>query len=163
MKKLAIILATLLLALSFTSCGTVADIGREIAQQEYTVSDEMNITLTGFFTQQDALFVGYTALFLSMDSMVLVIERDVDDTTPYDYACKMAMGVGLSPADVEIFREDCARYSYVTNLLGKEFAGVCYVYYHEGTIWMVDMVCEPDQFEALENEFRYWAGSVYFN
>ena len=162
MKKLALFLATLLLVLSFTSCSVLAEATR-LYEQEYTVKDDMRITLSGLFTQQDALFEGYTALFVSMDSMVLVIDREVENTSAYAYAIEMAAGVGLSMTDVEMFRPDCARYTYETNLLGKDFAGVCYVYYNDGTIWMVEMICEPDAFDGLESEFEYWARSVCFS
>lgn len=82
MKKIAAILAALMLVLSLTSCSDFVDEFMqewdEATTQTFTVK-EMSITLKGVFVQEDELNEDFDAVFISLDSGVMVARYNYKD------------------------------------------------------------------------------------
>ena len=82
MKKIIAILAALMLVLSLTSCSEFIEGFKEgwdeATTQTFTVK-EMSITLKGVFVQEDELNEEFDAVFISLDSGVMVARYNYKD------------------------------------------------------------------------------------
>lgn len=172
MKKIAVILAALMLVLSLTSCaGFVEEFKAawdEATTQTFEV-DEMNITLKGVFVQQDDLVENVDAVFFSLEAQVMVSRltyRDLGfDSEPNLTAQRMAEAyVEILDSDLEVVVEDGLVSVTDEHILdGTSMTSVYYFYTSDGAYWLVQMYCPTESFAEMQSSFNEWAGSVTFD
>ncbi len=171
MKRIAVLLAALMLVISLTSC-SLSDAfmegfreGWEAGVTETYTVKEMSITLTDLFIEQQDYAEGYDAVFLSWDfSTVVMVSRITDeypgipnpDATMFAevYAANMEAEVTVKQEDGVVFCEQTAP--------GGERTGLLAFYVFEQTYWVVAMECPAEDYEAKRPDFMKWASSVTF-
>ena len=172
MKKIIAILAALMLVLSLTSCSEFIEGFKEgwdeATTQTFTVK-EMSITLKGVFVQEDELNAEFDAVFISLDSGVMVARynyKDLGYDTDPELDAKGLADVYVSWLDPKptVVTEDGM--VYVTETMdvdGTEFTYVHFLFVSDEAYWCVQMYCVADSYEEMHPKFMEWAKSVTFS
>ena len=171
MKKIIAILAALMLVLSLTSCSEFIEGFKEgwdeATTQTFTVK-EMSITLKGVFVQEDELNAEFDAVFISLDSGVLVARYTYEDLG-YDTDPRLSVDelaqkyVSLLETDAVVSTEDGVTYFSDS----MEVDGTAFTYFYtffvsDAAYWCVQMYCPTESFEEMRPSFMEWAKSVTF-
>ena len=160
MKKIAFLLAALMLLSTLTSCALLGG-----SEQTFEVH-ELSITLKGRFMKQTG-FTTANAVIASPDVCVAHYRFDESDLK---YATTDDMSAALFATyyldyylmkDAEIQRDGDLVYvaiPYEDN--GDEFTYFFSFYAAETTYWVVEMSCDSDKYEKKLPDFIEWANSV---
>ena len=120
MKRIAILMAVLMLTLSLASCGLMGE-------KTFT-KDGISITVKGFFTEQNDLAEGFNLILISPDAGVMILketftefeEADLDtDMSVKEYADIVMFGNGLSGDPTE--EDGMTYFTYTEKVDGTEF------------------------------------------
>ena len=177
MKKTIACIMVLILALGLCSCGFGSK------TETFTVigstGDTMNITLDSDFKQYEPIeAIGtYTAIFDSSDAKIIVIDQpasgvkgledvsedqDITDAM-LEFGDEMAATLGL-PSGVTYDSEKGLFYVvHDMTVIVTETTCVCYIYYSNGRMWMLEMMCTSERFAEMKPLFDTWAMSVEFS
>ena len=162
MKKIAILLAVLMLTLSLASCGLMGP-------KTFTV-DDLSITVEGFFTEQNGLNEEYNLILISPDAGVMILKEtfeefekaDLDtDMSVKEYAEIVMFGNGLSGDPTE--EDGMTYFTYTEEVDGTEFTYMGFCYRGTDAYWLVQIYCPTEDYEAKKPEMMEWAKSVSFD
>jgi hypothetical protein len=161
MKKIALLMAVLMLTLSLASCGLMGE-------KTFT-KDGISITVKGFFTEQNGLNEDYNLILISPDAGVMILKETFDsfasvalDTnmSVKDYA-KIVMTSNV--LEGEPTEEDGLTYfTYTAESEGQEFTYIGFCFRGSDAYWLVQMYSPSDKFETMKPDFVTWAKSVVF-
>ena len=162
MKKIAVLLAALMLVCTLASCAVIS--GPEQTHEVF----ELSITMQGNFVRQSGGAYGANVI-MSTPSVCVAFYRLEADTV-HNYSAEK----DLSPAlfanfymdkymlkEYEIQREDDLVYIETNiDVDGTEYTYFYTFYCGENTYWVVEMSCAADKYEEARPEFVKWANSV---
>ena len=161
MKKIAILLAVLMLTLSLASCGLMGE-------KTFT-KDGISITVKGFFTEQNDLNKDYNLILISPDAGVMILKEtfeefekaDLDtDMSVKEYADIVMFGNGLSGDPTE--EDGMTYFTYTEEVDGTEFTYMGFCYRGTDAYWLVQIYCATADYEAKKPDMMDWAKSVMF-
>ena len=159
MKKIAVILAALMLICTLTSCSLLNP------TKTYTVQ-EMSITLDGLFYQQNDLDEEMDAIFLSTSEMIMINritpdELGLDDDA--DVADVAELYASLMGEEVEM-REDGEVTYFLTSMDVDGTALACFytVLISEDAYWLVGIIPLDGEVENKTPTYVKWTQSVTF-
>ena len=167
----------LALALGLTSCMGGSE------TETFTVNGvnggAMSITLEGNFKQYDPIEeIGtYNAILDSSDAKIIVIDQSADGVkglgdvgedqnvldAMLEFGDQMASELGLQEG---VTYDEETGLLYVVHdmtVIVTETTCVCYIYYANGRIWLVEMMATADNFTQMKPTFDEWAMSVEFS
>lgn len=162
MKKIAILMAVLMLTLSLASCGLLG------GEKTFTV-DGLSITVKGMFSEQNDLNETFDLILISPEAGVMILketfaefeEADLDtDMSVKEYAEIVMLGNSLSGAPTE--EDGLTYFTYTAESEGTNFTYVGFCYRGADAYWLVQMYCPTEDFEATKPDFITWAKSVTF-
>ena len=161
MKKIAILLAVLMLTLSLASCGLMGE-------KTFT-KDGISITVKGFFTEQNDLNKDYNLILISPDAGVMILKEtfeefekaDLDtDMSVKEYAEIVMFGNDLSGDPTE--EDGMTYFTYTEKVDGTEFTYMGFCYRGTDADWLVQIYCPTEDYEAKKPDMMEWAKSVSF-
>ena len=161
MKKIAILLAVLMLTLSLASCGLMGE-------KTFT-KDGISITVKGFFTEQNDLNKDYNLILISPDAGVMILKEtfeefekaDLDtDMSVKEYADIVMFGNGLSGDPTE--EDGMTYFTYTEEVDGTEFTYMGFCFRGTDAYWLVQIYCATADYEAKKPDMMDWAKSVTF-
>lgn len=161
MKKIAILLAALMLTLSLASCGLMGP-------KTFTV-DDLSITVEGFFTEQNGLNEAYDLILISPEAGVMVLketfteiaEADLDSNMSVKEYAKIVMkGNSLEGTPVE--EDGMTYFTYTAEADGTEFTYMGFCFRGTDAYWLVQIYCPTEDYETKKPEMMEWAKSVVF-
>ena len=160
MKKIAVILAALMLVCTLASCSMLNP------TKTYTVQ-EMSITLDGLFYQQNDLAEEMDAVFLSTSEMIM-INRLTPDELGLDVDVNTEniseLYADLLGEETDLREEDGITYFLTTmDVDGQTLACFYTVYASEEAYWLVGMIPLDGALEEKIPTYVQWAKSVTFN
>ena len=162
MKRIAILMAVLMLTLSLASCGLMGE-------KTFT-KDGISITVKGFFTEQNDLNEDYNLILISPDVGVMILKEtfeefekaDLDtDMSVKDYADIVMFGNGLSGDPTE--EDGMTYFTYTEDVDGTEFTYMGFCYRGTDAYWLVQIYCPTEDYETKKPDMMAWAKSVSFN
>lgn len=162
MKKIAILMAVLMLTLSLASCGLLG------GEKTFTV-DGLSITVKGMFSEQNDLNEAFDLILISPEAGVMILketfaefeEADLDtDMSVKEYAEIVMPGNSLSGDPTE--KDGLTYFTYTAESEGTNFTYVGFCYRGADAYWLVQMYCPTEDFEATKPDFITWAKSVTF-
>ena len=162
MKRIAILMAVLMLTLSLASCGLMGE-------KTFT-KDGISITVKGFFTEQNDLAEGFNLILISPDAGVMILketftefeEAGLDtDMSVKDYAKIVMKGNGFSGDPIE--EDGMTYFIYTETADGTEFTYMGFCYRGTDAYWLVQIYCPTEDYEAKKPEMMEWAKSVSFD
>ena len=162
MKKIALLMAVLMLTLSLASCGLMGP-------KTFT-KDGISITVKGFFTEQNGLNEEYNLILISPDAGVMILKETFDsfasvalDTnmSVKEYAKIVMSGNSLKGDPTE---EDGTTYfTYTEDVDGTEFTYMGFCYRGTDAYWLVQIYCPTEDYMDKKPEMMEWAKSVSFS
>ena len=161
MKKIAFILAVLMLTLSLASCGLMGE-------KTFT-KDGISITVKGFFSEQNDLNEDYNLILISPDTGVMILketfeefeEADLDtDMSVKEYA-KIVMTSNVLEGD-PIEEDGMTYFVYTEDVDGTEFTYMGFCYRGTDAYWLVQIYCPTEDYMDKKPEMMEWAKSVTF-
>ncbi|MBP3666207.1 MAG: hypothetical protein J6K29_04050 [Clostridia bacterium] len=162
MKRIALVMAALMLILSLASCGLLG------GEKTFTV-DSLTITVKGMFSEQNELNEEYDLILISPKAGVMILketfaefeEVNLDtDMSVKEYAQIVMKGNQLTGAPTE---EDGQTYfTYTAESDGTEFTYMGFCFRGTDAYWLVQMYCPTEDFETIKPDFMTWAKSVTF-
>ena len=162
MKKIAILLAALMLTLSLASCGLMGP-------KTFTV-DDLSITVEGFFTEQNGLNEAYDLILISPEAGVMVLketfteiaEADLDSNMSVKEYAKIVMN-GNSLEGTPVEEDGMTYFTYTAEADGTEFTYMGFCFRGTDAYWLVQIYCPTEDYEAKKPEMMEWAKSVSFD
>jgi hypothetical protein len=161
MKKIALVLAALLLVLSLASCGLMGE-------KTFTV-DNLSITVKGFFTEQNGLNEDFDLILISPNAGVMILKEtftelsdaDLDtDMSVKEYASIVMEGNQITGTPTE--EDGLTYFTYTAESEGQEFTYIGFCFRGSDAYWLVQMYSPSDKFETMKPDFVTWAKSVVF-
>jgi hypothetical protein len=161
MKKIAILMAVLMLTLSLASCGLMGP-------KTFTV-DDLSITVEGFFTEQNGLNEAYDLILISPDAGVMILKETFAEFTSAaldtnmsvkDYAKIVMTSNALQGAPTE--EDGLTYFTYTETVDGTEFTYMGFCYRGTDAYWLVQIYCPTADYETKKPEMMEWAKSVTF-
>ncbi len=161
MKKIAILLAALMLTLSLASCGLMGP-------KTFTV-DDLSITVEGFFTEQNGLNEAYDLILISPEAGVMVLketfteiaEADLDSNMSVKEYAKIVMN-GNSLEGTPVEEDGMTYFTYTAEADGTEFTYMGFCFRGTDAYWLVQIYCSTEDYETKKPEMMEWAKSVVF-
>ena len=162
MKKIAILMAVLMLTLALASCGLAGE-------KTYTV-DNLSITVKGFFTEQNELNEEYDLILISPEVGVMILketfaefeEAKLDtDMSVKEYAEIVMEGNKLTGAPTE--EDGLTYFTYTAEADGTEFTYMGFCFRGTDAYWLVQIYCPTEDYEAKKPDMMEWAKSVSFD
>ena len=161
MKKIAILLAALMLTLSLASCGLMGP-------KTFTV-DDLSITVEGFFTEQNGLNEAYDLILISPEAGVMVLketfteiaEADLDSNMSVKEYAKIVMN-GNSLEGTPVEEDGMTYFTYTAEADGTEFTYMGFCFRGTDAYWLVQIYCPTKDYETKKPEMMEWAKSVVF-
>lgn len=163
MKRIALLMALLALALSLASCDLLAP------EKTYTC-EEMSITVKGMFSQQNDLHEAFDLILLSPSAGVMVLREDLadfeandldTDITVAEYAAILMENNELDGSPVE--EDGLTYFTYSETAEGTEFTYIGFCYSSPEAYWLVQCYSTSEKFEDMKPAFITWAKSVTFS
>ena len=162
MKKIAILLAALMLTLSLASCGLMGP-------KTFTV-DDLSITVEGFFTEQNGLNEAYDLILISPEAGVMVLketfteiaEADLDSNMSVKEYAKIVMN-GNSLEGTPVEEDGMTYFTYTAEADGTEFTYMGFCFRGTDAYWLVQIYCPTEDYETKKPEMMKWAKSVSFD
>ncbi len=163
MKRIALVMAALMLVLSLASCGLLG------GEKTYTVNG-LTITVKGLFSEQNDLAEGFDLILISPKAGVMIMREDFDmvaeagyktDMSVKEYASICIENNDLSGSPVE--EEGLTYFTYTAEADGTEFTYMGFCYRGADAYWLVQMYSTTEDFESMKPEFITWAKSVTFS
>ena len=161
MKKIAILMAVLMLTLALASCGLAGE-------KTYTV-DNLSITVKGFFSEQNELNEEYDLILISPEVGVMILketfaefeEAKLDtDMSVKEYAEIVMEGNKLTGAPTE--EDGLTYFTYTAEADGTEFTYMGFCFRGTDAYWLVQIYCATADYEAKKPDMMDWAKSVTF-
>lgn len=161
MKKIAFLMAVLMLTLALTSCGLMGE-------KSYTVNG-MTLTVKGMFSEQNDLAEGFDLILISPKAGVMVLRETFDvmedagyktDISVKEYAEICMENNQLSGAPVE--EDGLTYFTYTAEADGTEFTYMGFCFRGAEAYWLVQMYSATSDFDSMKPEFITWAKSVTF-
>jgi hypothetical protein len=162
MKKISLLLAVLMLALSLASCGLIG------GEKTFTV-DNLSITVKGMFTEQNQLNDEYDLILISPDAGVMILKEtyadfeaaELDtDMSVKEYAQIVMKGNSLTGSPIE--EDGLTYFTYTAESDGTGFTYVGYCFRGSDAYWLVQIYCATSDYESMKADFTAWAKSVTF-
>ena len=159
MKKIAFLMAVLILTLSLASCGLMGD-------KTFTV-DGLTITVKGFFSEQNDLNEAYNLILISPDAGVMILKETFSsleavgldtDMTVKKYAEIVMKGNGFTGSPVE--EDGMTYFTYTETADGTEFTYMGFCYRGTDAYWLVQIYCTSEDYESMKPDMMEWAKSV---
>ncbi len=159
MKKIAILMAVLMLTLSLASCGLMGP-------KTFTV-DDLSITVKGFFTEQNGLNEAYDLILISPDAGVMILKETFTELTSAaldtnmsvkDYAKIVMTSNVLEGTPTE--EDGLTYFTFTETVDGTEFTYMGFCYRGTDAYWLVQIYCPSADYEAKKPEMMEWAKSV---
>lgn len=169
MKKLSLLLALLLLALSLASCNNLL-VGTALAAPKDFTVEELTFTLNTSFTEQSSIDVNQTAVFLSTKTCVLVLRESFDslesanlntDMSLTEYAA-IIMKNGSVKGD-PITENGLTYFTYAATSDGTDFTYLATVFRSDSAYWLVQFYCPSSNFKDIKPDMLAYAASVTFD
>lgn len=163
MKKIAILLAVLMLTLSAASCSFIS------GEKTFTV-DSLSITVKGMFTEQNELSEEYDLVLISPEAGVMILQETYDvlegaglksDMTVKEYAEIVMKGNSFAGSPVE--EDGLTYFTYTATNEGTEFTYTVYCFRGGDAYWMVQIYCATSDYESMKADITAWAKSVTFS
>lgn len=161
MKRIALLLAAVLLTLSFASCG--------LAGEKTFEADGMSITVKGMFTEQNELNEDQNLVLISPDAGVLAVKETFTDIaaanldpemSAKEYAAVVMKGNGQTGEPTEA--DGLTYFTYTNTSDDTEFTYMAFAYRASDAFWLVQAYCPTEDFEKQQPDFITWAKSVTF-
>ena len=161
MKKIAILMAVLMLTLSLASCGLMGP-------KTFTV-DDLSITVKGFFTEQNGLNEAYDLILISPDAGVMILKETFTELTSAaldtnmsvkDYAKIVMTSNVLEGTPTE--EDGLTYFTYTAEADGTEFTYMGFCFRGTDAYWLVQIYCPTADYETKKPEMMEWAKSVTF-
>lgn len=162
MKKIAILMAALMLTLSLASCGLLG------GEKTFTV-DGLSITVKGLFTEQNDLNEAYNLILISPEAGVMILKETFaefeevgldTDMSVKEYAEIVMSGNGLTGDPTE--EDGLTYFTYTETADGTEFTYMGFCYRGADAYWLVQIYCPSEDYEAKKPDMMEWAKSVTF-
>ena len=174
MKRIAVLLAALMLVISLTSC-SLADAFMEGFQEGWEAGttktyeiQEMRITLSGIIAEPDGASEGYDAVFVSFTTGVMVSRFTYEElgfeSDPRMTADQLADTYADLMENEVTVKEEAGLICFVDDTT-VEYTGLTYFYTFytsEQAYWVVTMYCPAEDYEEKCSDFIKWASSVTF-
>ncbi len=159
MKKIAILMAALMLTLSLASCGLMGE-------KTFTV-DNLSITVEGFFTEQNGLNEAYDLILISPDAGVMILKETFTELTSAaldtnmsvkEYAEIVMTSNSLTGEPTE--EDNLTYFTYTAESEGTEFTYMGFCFRGTDAFWLVQIYCSSADYETKKPEMMEWAKSV---
>lgn len=161
MKKIAILMAVLMLTLSLASCG--------LTGPKTFTKDGISITVKGFFTEQNGLNEEYNLILISPDAGVMILKETFDSFASVALDTNMSVKeyakivMTSNVLEGEPTEEDGLTYFTFTETVdGTEFTYMGFCYRGTDAYWLVQIYCATEDYETKKPEMMEWAKSVTF-
>ena len=162
MKRIAILMAVLMLTLSLASCGLMGE-------KTFT-KDGISITVKGFFTEQNELNEEYDLILISPDAGIMILKETFDEFASValdtnmsvkEYAKIVMTGNTLEGDPIE--EDGMTYFVYTEDVDGTEFTYMGFCYRGTDAYWLVQIYCPTEDYETKKPEMMEWAKSVSFS
>ncbi len=160
MKRIALVMAALLLVLSFASCGLLG------GEKTFTV-DGLTITIKGMFSEQNELNKDYDLILISPEAGVMILKETFaefeevgldTDMSVKEYASIVMKGNQLTGSPIE--EDGLTYFTYTAESDGQEFTYMGFCYRGTDAYWLVQAYCNTSEYETMKPDFITWAKSV---
>ncbi len=162
MKRIAFLMAVLMLTLSVASCSFFA------GEKTFTV-DSLSITVKGMFTEQNQLSEDHDLVLISPEAGVMILKETFDelenaglksDMSVREYAEIIMKGNSFTGSPTE--EDGLTYFTYTDTTDGTEFTYTAYCFRGGDAYWMVQIYCATSDYEDMKADITAWAKSVTF-
>ena len=162
MKKLLAFILVIACALSLASCGALG--GKDYKKADKTFEFKgFEITLTEAFRRTSSVYdiVDYESTSETSVTVIRLAYSDysgLSQTSAYEYA-KIYSDEMESMAETSTVRtiDGMVAVESETEALGFEFTSLSFVYKGTDALWVVDFMCDLEDFDEYEEYFVKWA------
>ena len=161
MKKIALLMAVLMLTLSLASCG--------LAGEKTFSADGISITVKGFFTEQNDLAEGFNLILISPKAGVMILKEtftsleaaDLDtNMSVKEYASIVMKGNQLTGDPTE--EDGLTYFTYTKTADGTDFTYMGFCFRSTDAYWLVQIYCPTKDYASMKPDMMTWAKSVTF-